>query len=171
MGRYAVRPPACENRVLIRESSMDLAKLVLRDRISDVATKLDLFRFGLFVEGIEVTQAVQHYGAEDHLTDAADRGADNSVRLVANKPAWVRVYLGSIFGSSGVVGGTLEVQRRHNGFLWSTVATLNPTPPVPASVPGLGLEFGDDYAEKRGTLGRTLNFIIPADEMIGTLRL
>ena len=34
---------------------------------------------GLFIEGVEVTQAIQYYRAEDHLADAADRGPDNSV--------------------------------------------------------------------------------------------
>jgi hypothetical protein len=43
------------------------------------------------VNGIEVTQAIQYYRAGEHLTDAADRGADNSVRLVTNKTAWVRL--------------------------------------------------------------------------------
>lgn len=146
---------------------MDISKLVLRERISDIAVQLDLFNLRLFIPGIEVTQAVQFYNAEEHLTDAADRGPNNSVRLVADKPAWVRVYLGSILGASGI-SGTLELQRRRVGFLWSTVGTLNPTPPVPSSVPGLTL---NDYATTRGTLGATLNFIIPANEMIGTLRL
>lgn len=146
---------------------MDISKLILRDRITDIATRLDLFNLGLFISGIEVTQAVQYYDADEHLTDAGDRGPDNSVRLVANKPAWVRVYLGSIFGVSGI-NGTLEVQRRRHGFLWFPVATLNPRPPVPGSVPGLTL---NDYATTRGTLGNTLNFIIPDNEMIGTLRL
>jgi hypothetical protein len=36
-----------------------------------------LFRiYRLFLTGVEVTQAIQHYGAAEHLTDAADRGAD-----------------------------------------------------------------------------------------------
>lgn len=147
---------------------MDISKWVIRERVSDVALQLDLFHLGLYIAGIEVTQAVQYYSAEEHLTDAADRGSDNSVRLVASKPAWVRVYLGSILGASGI-SGTLEVQRRSNGFMWSTIATLNPTPPIPASVSGLTLT--DDYADTRGTLGDTLNFIIPGDQVIGTLRL
>jgi hypothetical protein len=146
---------------------MDLSDQLLRTRFSDIATRLDISKLGLFVSGIEVTQAVQYYHADEHLTDPADRGADNAVRLVAGKPAWARVYVGSLFGASGL-GGTLEVQRRSSGFLWNTVATLNPTPPVPASVPGLTLA---QYATIRETLGATLNFIIPADEMIGTLRL
>ena len=70
-----------------------------------------LWRFGLSIAGIEVTQATQYYESDDHLTDPADRGPNNGIRLVAGKPAWVRVYLWSVFGASGVTG-TLEVQRR-----------------------------------------------------------
>jgi hypothetical protein len=147
---------------------MDITKELINRNLLESAQKLDLFRLGLYIAGIEVTQAIQHYDADGHLTDSNDRGADNSVTLVANKPAWVRVYLGSLIGATGI-SGTLEVQRRHNGFLWSTVATLNPTPPVPTSVPGLVL--GQDYDDTRGVLSTTLNFILPANEMIGTLRL
>ena len=49
-----------------------------------------LFRlYRLFLTGVEVTQAIQHYGAAEHLTDTADRGGDNSLRLVVDKPSWV----------------------------------------------------------------------------------
>jgi hypothetical protein len=147
---------------------MDITKELINRNLLESAQKLDFFRLGLYIAGIEVTQAIQHYDADGHLTDSNDRGADNSVTLVANKPAWVRVYLGSLLGASGI-SGTLEVQRRRHGFLWSTVATLNPTAPIPTSVPGLTL--GQDYDDTRGVLATTLNFILPADEMIGTLRL
>ena len=42
----------------------------------------------------------------DHLTDAADRGADNAVTLIAGKPAWIRVYVRSGFFTdiTGVTG-------------------------------------------------------------------
>ena len=126
-------------------------------------TQIRLLRLG--IEGIEVTQAVQYYGSEEHLTDSDDHGADNGIRLVARKPAWVRVYLWSVVGASGVTG-TLEIQRRSNGFLWNTVTTLNADPSSVTSVPA-----GASYAATRGSLAATLNFIIPAAEMIGTLRL
>lgn len=120
--------------------------------------------YRLFLTGVEVTQAIQHYRSASHLTDPADRGPDNSLRLVSEKPAWVRVYVAgrNIPG----VTGTLEVLKRSNGFLWTSVATLNPQPP--GSVTAVA---NPDYATERGTLGSTLNFIIPADEMCGTLRL
>jgi hypothetical protein len=121
----------------------------------------------LAIGGMEVTQATQYYQSAGHLTDAADRGPDNSIRLVAGKPAIVRVYPWSFSGISGVTG-TLEVQRRQHGFLWSTVTTLNPMAPALTTIPSLSQV---DYAIVRGSLGQTLNFIIPASEMIGTLRL
>ena len=43
-------------------------------------------KYGPFVAGIEVTQSIQYYQASQHLTDSKDRGPDNSVHLVANKP-------------------------------------------------------------------------------------
>lgn len=141
--------------------------IVDRFRFRDFLDTIDLSRLRLFVSGIEVTQAIQYYHADQHLTDAADRGGDNAIRLVASKPAWVRVYVESLLGGS-ISTASLEVQRRHDGFLWSTVATLAPQPPVLASASGLTVA---QYAATRGTLGATLNFIIPASEMIGTLRL
>lgn len=123
--------------------------------------------FGLWFGGIEVTQAVQWFDADEHLTDAADRGADNGIRLVAYKPAWVRVYVDSLFGAGGVTA-TLEVQRRRWGFLWDTVATLTPDPSSLTSVPA---SSSTTYAARRGSLSGSINFLLPADEVIGTLRL
>ena len=43
----------------------------LSDRLFEV-NKAALFRiYRLFLTGVEVTQAIQHYGAAEHLTDAA----------------------------------------------------------------------------------------------------
>ena len=42
-----------------------------------------------FIDGMEVTQGIQYYKTDQHLTDPNDRNKDNSVILVANKPAWV----------------------------------------------------------------------------------
>ena len=85
----------------------------------------------LQIQGLEVTQAVQHYRADQHLTDPADRGADNSLRLVTNKTAWVRAYLRSgqdpAFDNGQLAGvnGTLRVERRVGG-VWGTIANLAP---------------------------------------------
>jgi hypothetical protein len=71
----------------------------------------------IWIVGIEVTQAIQYYHSASHLTDPADRGADNSVRLIARKPAWVRVYVrtSKIFRQIEGVTGTL-VYRDGWGF-------------------------------------------------------
>lgn len=123
--------------------------------------------FRLYIEGIEVTQAVQYYDSAEHLTDPADRRSDNALRLVANKPAWVRVYAGSVFGSSGLTG-TLEVQRRRWGIFWDTVTVLSPDPSSATDVPAASLT---DYAARRGAANGSLNFVVPAQEVIGQLRL
>ena len=48
-----------------------------------VVTDLDvepLFRLRLVIDGIEISQAIQYFEAAQHLTDPADRGADDAVR-------------------------------------------------------------------------------------------
>lgn len=148
---------------------MDLSKIIFKNVIAWDEIVAERFHsiFGLFLGGIEVTQAIQYFDSDEHLTDPADRGADNAVRLVAQKPAWVRVYVTSLLGAAGLTG-ELEVQRRRFGFLWETVATLTPDPSSATSVPSFS---GTTYATRRGNASGTLNFIIPASEMIGTLRM
>ena len=143
---------------------MDPKKWQLYDQIAELADKLDILHH-FDIAGVEVSQATQHYQSAQHLTDTADQGPDNSIQLVAYKPAWVRVYLTSIFGVS--VTGTLEVQRRKYG-VFHTVTTLSPVSATPVLVPGSSQY---DYATNRSTLGSTLNFVIPGNDMIGTLRL
>lgn len=127
---------------------------------------LRLFRF--HAAGVEVTQSIQYYHASQHLTDPADRGADNAVTLVANKPAWVRVYVRSGFHHGPIPGvtGTLRVERRYLGFLYLTVAT--PPAQAPATVTA---ESAPAYATERGTITSSLNFVLPADVMCGHLKL
>lgn len=137
--------------------------IVGSDRLRDLTRDIRLLTF--YISGIEVTQGVQYYHSNEHLTDPADQGADNSIRLVRGKPAWVRVYTTTWFGSRTVTG-TLLLQRRVAGILWVTVATLNPQSPGQAVI-----HAHDDYATIRGSLSSTLNFIIPADQMCGTMRL
>jgi hypothetical protein len=127
-------------------------------------------RPALQVIGTEVTQAIQYQRAAQHLTDAADRGPDNSVRLVVDKTAWVRAYLRSgqdpAFhgGLLPGVDGTLTVERRVGG-VWSVVDTLpSQNGPVTAR---------DDFATydaERGNIDATLNFVVPAGVMTGLLR-
>lgn len=118
------------------------------------------------VSGIEVTQAIQYHRANEHLTDAADRGADNSVQLIAFKAAWVRVYVRSgLLGTIANVTGTLELARRDRLGDYEPVATYTPQGgPVSA-------EQALTYRAERGNLDRSLNFVIPASELYGTLRL
>jgi IPT/TIG domain len=139
----------------------------------DVRDEFDIFvtrQPQLRIDGIEVTQAVQHYRASQHLTDPADRGPDNSLRLVTNKTAWVRAYLRSgldpsfDFGVISEVDGSLTVERRVGGS-WNFVATIpsqnGPMPAVAAPV---------SYDAERGNIDRSLNFVVPAALMTGLLR-
>ena len=110
---------------------------------------------------------IQYYHAKDHLTDPTDRGEDNSIRLIANKPAWVRVYVRSRLTTtiSGVTG-TLEVQQRRLASVYESVYTPS------AELPGIvTAEINPNYADERGNLGSSLNFIIPSDDMMGHMRL
>ena len=138
-----------------------------------VSRQIDLVfqrRPNLHVQGIEVTQAIQHYRADQHLTDPADRGPDNSLRLVTNKTAWVRAYLRSgqdptfdngqlagvtaRCGSSGASAACGEPSRR------SRRRTARSPPKT---------RFAS-YDAERGNIDTTLNFVVPAKLMTGLLR-
>ncbi|MBE0697851.1 MAG: hypothetical protein IH586_13095, partial [Anaerolineaceae bacterium] len=110
----------------------------------------------------------QYYRAASHLTDPPDRQPDNAVQLVAGKPAWVRVYVRSGFFKGNItnVTGTLEVSKRKGGFIFIPSLTLSPQPPGSVTA-----RTNPDYATERGSIGYTLNFIIPASEMCGSMRL
>lgn len=143
----------------------------MADPSDRVIAQLAERRFGDFVRipftwisGVEVTQSIQYYRAAAHLTDPNDRGADNSLRLAANKPAWVRVYVRSIIGED--VTATLEVRRRAFGFLFLPVATLTPTGAATVSA-----GFFTSYVNERTDITKTLNFVIPASQFTGNLRL
>lgn len=141
---------------------------IFRERI-DWTDTFDHVRIPrLYIQGIEVTQAVQYYRAAQHLTDTADRAPDNAVTLIAGKPAWVRVYVrsGFFFGDTPGVTGTLEVSSRVLGFMYLPGTTLSPQPPGTVTA-----RRSPAYAVERSTLGYTLNFIIPAALMCGHLRL
>jgi hypothetical protein len=147
-----------------------LLNLTIRDVVSMGKVGLDVsWLFNPYIKGIEVTQAIQYYNADEHLTDPNDRGANNSVRLVAFKPAWVRVYLGSLLHSQ-IAGltGELVISRSSGPFnaLWLTVATISPLSPGTASATNT-----INYVTERGILNSSLNFVIPADDMFGYLRL
>src|SRR6185436_14827582 len=104
----------------------------LSDLVSEVFATLkpgilELFK-PLSIAGVEVTQAIQYCRAEEHLTDKNDRGPDNSLTLVADKPAIVRVYVHGGFADVPNVTATVVVQRRRYG-LWVDAGTLVATAP------------------------------------------
>ena len=131
----------------------------------DHLNRQDLYRLlRLQIRGIEVNQAIQYYRADEHLTDPADRGPDNSLRFAARKAARVRVYVRSFFGSLSGVSGTLTVYRRRH-YLYQESAVLNPESPGAVTAQSIV-----DYATERGDDSHTLNFIVPANVMQGDLR-
>jgi hypothetical protein len=139
----------------------------LRDSILTVIDEALKGRIGLlsfYISGVEVTQAIQYCNAAEHLTDPADRAPDNSIRLVADKPACVRVYVRSLQRQLGVIG-TVTIQRKRRG-LWTDVATLEQLPPA-----SLTVEVSPTYANERGQLSSSLNFRIPTEAMRGHMRL
>lgn len=137
-----------------------------RERVLDVGVLQSLRH--PFVDGVEVTQAIQYYGADRHLTNANDRGPDNSVRLVASKPAWVRVYVRTgLLGSDANVTGDLVVERQDLPLvIFQNLGTLSPIGPGIAMT-----QRNPDYATERTTLGSSLLFVIPADMMWGRMRI
>ena len=107
----------------------------------------------LSIVGLEVTQAIQHF----HST----LGADNSVPLVAKKLTLVRAYIDSgvdpsinggqvpnVTGSLTVTGDANFTVNPISSFTAQPIASVNPK------------RFTD-----------TLNFLIPADQISGTLTL
>ena len=139
-----------------------------------ISQQIDLVfqkRPNLQVQGIEVTQAIQYYRADQHLTDPADRGPDNSLRLVTNKPAWVRTYIRSgqdpTFDNGELTGvaGTLRVERRVGGA-WGTIANL-----LPQNAPLTAEDSFASYDAERSNINTTLNFVVPANLVTGLLRL
>lgn len=129
----------------------------------------------LLIQGIEVTQAIQYYRSHMHLADARDRAPDNAARLVAGKPAWVRVYVRSSGDALNDVTGMLRVERYAPESL---LGDLNPQPPgtvialrEPEAAGSPLLTPATFYRWERSHLGATLNFVIPSSLMCGQLRL
>jgi len=133
----------------------------------------------LSIDGVEITQAIQYYQSDQHLTDPDDIHFDNSIHSVYHKPAWVRVYVSSgqdpNFDSGQLpnVTGSLFVQRQRDDPrhplsqpTWEDLMTLTPEPPGTITA-----RADRDYIAKRSDVAHTLNFIIPWDEMKGNLRL
>ena len=137
------------------------------DRLFDEVVKERARFFGLHVAGIEVTQSIQHYDAAAHLTQAADRGRDNSVPLIAGKTTFVRVYVRNPGGDLPGVTGTLSIERPQPADLsWTPVATLSPW-----GSSSVTAEANPSRARERGSLWRTLNFRLPLALVRGRMRL
>lgn len=132
----------------------------------DDALREGLRAFGLYIHGVEVTQAIQYWRAADHLTDPADRGPDNSIPLVADKPAYVRVYVRRRGTSLAGVIGTVTVQRQRYGIWVDMGGALTPQPPASVTA-----QSAPTYATERGSLNSSLNFLIPASTMRGRMQL
>ena len=126
----------------------------------------DRFRInGIHIDGVEVTQVIQYRSADQHLTDPADRGPDNSIRFVADKPAMVRVYVRNFPTRVRGVTASVMLQRQRYGE-WVDVAPL-----MQQGASTVTAEVSPDYAFERANLEQSLNFIIPAATMRGLLRL
>lgn len=120
----------------------------------------------LKITGVEVTQAIQAYRSEQHLTDPADRKPDNGVRLISGKSAWVRVYVESDAGVVPGVTGELAVRPGLFSTGPSDPFTLAAQPPGSVTA-----QVAPAYTTMRGTIAATLNFILPGERMIGPLSL
>ena len=129
-------------------------------------------RLDVHVDGVEITQAIQYYHSKLHLADPAQQGLDNSVRLIAGKPAWVRVYLRPGLRSFGIDRATLEVRRLDTHGIYQKVATLAAQPPgelIAQTNPPYAMERGSDINLPLLVFPGSLNFAIPADMMVGSL--
>jgi hypothetical protein len=94
------------------------------------------------------------------------------VRLVIGKPALVRVYLRSGQRSFGADTATLEVRRRGTHGIYYKVALLTALPPgeMFAQInPPYAKERGDESSLPYESITGSLNFIVPADMMFGSM--
>jgi hypothetical protein len=120
----------------------------------------------VLIDGVEVSQAIQYYRAKGHLTDPADQREDNSIRLVADKPAWVRVYVRSTFTDISGITGVLSIFRRSFGSYQLLMDGL--WPKLPGTITA---RVSPVYVDQRNNIRSTLNFVIPASYMIGLMKL
>lgn len=108
-------------------------------------------REDLQVTGLEITQATQFFRSGNHL-DAANVMPDNSIRLIADKPTGVRVYVdydaASGLPAIAMLSGELEVQTTSSTNLIAPNSDIAP---------------GRDSAIDRGNGSHTLNFLVPEE--------
>ena len=132
----------------------------------DEVRRIDGWRLSaMWISAVEVTQGIQYSRSHMHLDDKGDRRPDNSVALVADKPAWVRVFVHSFHAIVPDVRATVVVQRRRYG-LWVDDGTL-----TPQGTGSITVDPAQTYEDQRGRLANSLNFVIPAKSMRGHMRL
>ncbi len=114
-------------------------------------------RSDLIVVDAEFTQAIQHFRSADHLAPP-NVFPDNSIRLVRDKPGFVRLYtdydVSSGLPAISSLSGEIEIT---NGSTTQTIASMNQINPV------------RDINIDRAQLNHTLNFQIPESMCRGTL--
>ena len=132
-------------------------------KITDALRDIRLFE--MYIDGVEVTQSIQYRAADRHLTDPADRGPDNSIQLVADKTALVRVYIRQSRELVHGVVGSVTIQRMRWG-VWVDAGKLEQLAPASISA-----EPNPNYAFERSRRSESLNFRIPAASMRGGFRL
>ena len=116
-------------------------------------------RGDLIVVDAEINQAIQHFRSHLHL-DSLNVLPDNSVRLVADKPTAVRLYV-DYDATSGLapiarLGGELIVTANGTSTTLAPLATIVPR---------------RDGAIDRGQRDHTLNFLIPEALCRGTIEI
>ncbi len=121
----------------------------------------------VYIDGIEVTQSIQCYKSGRQLTDRRDRKKDSSIKIIANKPAWIRLYIHNRFPSPQTITGEIRIDRsRPSDYILHYVTTLSPQPPGKIIT-----QFHPTYASERSNLLSSLNFIIPQHIVSNDLRL
>jgi len=114
------------------------------------------------IDGVEITQSIQYYKADQHLQDPNDRGPDNSLALVSGKATYVRTYVHAV-AQTQMLKGVLHLERR-NGTIWSPAGTYK-------SVSNVEAKTNAAYQQQRESLGATVAFKLPAEVVNGDLRL
>ena len=141
--------------------------------LNTIFSSLFSTRLDVHVHGVEISQAIQYFHSRLHLTEPAQQGADNSVRLVANKPALVRVYLRAGLRSFGPAKATVEILRRGRFGPYQSATMLTALPPgemIAPSDPVYANERGDQRQFPTPSIPGSLNFLVPAAQMHGSLQ-
>ena len=113
----------------------------------------------LKVVGVEATQSTQFLSIE-----GTGAGADNSIRFIAKKPMLARVYVRNEFPDSVPVNARLTIYDFNNNTLKYDILRK-------AFSPLNTINRAGSSASTRLNILDTLNFMIPASECVGRVRL